>query len=64
MIRSSMRAVPASVNVLADNSLKVHFPEKVWAVAPGQLAVFYIEDRVVGSAFIEGNSVLESGDDT
>jgi len=64
MIRSSMRAVPASVSVLANNRLRVHFPEKVWAVAPGQLAVFYIEDRVVGSAFIEGNSVLESEDDT
>jgi tRNA-specific 2-thiouridylase len=64
MIRSSMRAVPASVSVLAGNRLRVHFPKKVWAVTPGQLAVFYMEDRVVGSAFIEGNSVLESGDDT
>jgi len=64
MIRSSMRAVPASVSVLADNRLRVHFPEKVWAVAPGQLAVFYIEDRVIGSAFIEGNSVLESEGNT
>ncbi len=64
MIRSSMRAVPASVSVLAGNRLRVHFPEKVWAVTPGQLAVFYMEDRAVGSAFIEGSSVLESGDDT
>lgn len=63
-IRSSMRSVSARVFLIGDDRVRVDFPEGVWAVTPGQLAVFYVDDLVAGSAFIEGNSVLESEDDT
>lgn len=54
-IRSSMKAVPAHVRLLERDVLEVAFPNGVWGVAPGQLAVFYDGPTVIGSAFIEGN---------
>ena len=37
---------------LEDGRLLVHFLTEASAVTPGQSAVFYIGDRVVGGAFI------------
>jgi tRNA-specific 2-thiouridylase len=38
---------------LAGNTAQVHFDEPVWGVAPGQFAVFYDGDRVIGGGTIE-----------
>ncbi|MGD9907899.1 MAG: tRNA 2-thiouridine(34) synthase MnmA [Mesotoga sp.] len=63
-IRSSMKPVSAKVTIVSGEKIRVDFQEKVWAVTPGQLAVFYIDDLVVGSAFIEENCILESEGNT
>lgn len=50
-VRSMMQDRPASVEVF-DNSAKVIFDKPQWAPAPGQSAVFYEEDRVMGGGII------------
>ena len=52
-IRYRSRAVVGTVEKLADNRCKVMFSEPVRAAAPGQAAVFYAEDRVLGGGWIE-----------
>jgi tRNA-specific 2-thiouridylase len=44
---------PATVSLNADGSADVIFEKPVWGVAPGQLAVFYDSDRVIGGGTIE-----------
>ena len=51
-IRYRGKPLPGEVNRLDDGRLLVHFREEASAVAPGQSAVFYLGDRLVGGAFI------------
>jgi tRNA-specific 2-thiouridylase len=52
-VRSAGRPVPAKVSPLADGRTRVEFAEPVASVAPGQSAVFYDEETVVGGGVIE-----------
>jgi len=51
-IRSTHDAVDAGIEVLGDDSVIVHFREPVRAIAPGQAAVFYDGDEVLGGGWI------------
>ena len=51
-VRSTMRDEPASVHVTGDGSVRVQYDEPQWAPAPGQSAVFYDGDTVVGGGTI------------
>jgi tRNA-specific 2-thiouridylase len=50
-VRSMMQAMPASVEITGDG-VKVVFDEPQWTSAPGQSAVFYREDAVIGGGVI------------
>lgn len=52
-IRYRARPVPALVTPLAVDRFCVRFDEPVHAIAPGQAAVCYREDRVLGGGWIE-----------
>ena len=53
MIRYHSRPVPCHIEKIEGTALwMVHFHETVQAVTPGQYAVFYVGDRVVGGALI------------
>lgn len=51
-IRYRSKPIPCKVRRLDDGRLLVHFKEDASAVAPGQSAVFYIGQRLVGGSFI------------
>ncbi|MGI8968962.1 MAG: tRNA 2-thiouridine(34) synthase MnmA [Chloroflexota bacterium] len=44
---------PASIQLLDDDTAEIRFDELVWGAAPGQLAVFYDGDRVIGGGTID-----------
>jgi tRNA-uridine 2-sulfurtransferase len=44
---------PGEVQLTADDRARVEFQKPVWGVAPGQLAVFYDGDRVIGGGTID-----------
>jgi len=50
-VRSTMQAMPASLEI-AGKGVKVIFDEPQWASAPGQSAVFYEQDAVIGGGVI------------
>lgn len=52
-VRSMMNDEPASIRVLDDNKAKVVYDEPQWAPAPGQSAVFYDGDAVIGGGIIQ-----------
>lgn len=52
-IRYRSRAVPATVEPLAAGRFRVCFDEPCYGVAPGQAAVCYRADRVLGGGWIE-----------
>ncbi|MBI5057557.1 MAG: tRNA-specific 2-thiouridylase [Nitrospirae bacterium] len=52
-IRSTMKEMPAAINPAGENSVVVEFDEPQWAPAPGQSAVFYEKDVVIGGGLIE-----------
>lgn len=52
-IRSTMRDEPATLHVLDHNRVKVVYDEPQWAPAPGQAAVFYEGDVVIGGGVIQ-----------
>ncbi|MFN3480395.1 MAG: tRNA 2-thiouridine(34) synthase MnmA, partial [Thermodesulfovibrionales bacterium] len=51
-VRSMMRDEPATVTLLNKDSARVTFDEPQWAPAPGQYAVFYDKDTVIGGGII------------
>ena len=52
-IRYRSKSVPCSiVREVDDGRVLVHLHEEVSAVTPGQSAVFYVGNRLVGGAFI------------
>ena len=54
-VRSMMKDEPATISLSPDKeTVKVIFDEPQWAPAPGQSAVFYDEDAVVGGGVIVG----------
>lgn len=52
-VRSTMREVPATIMPENDDSVSVEFDEPQWAPAPGQSAVFYDKDIVIGGGIIQ-----------
>jgi tRNA-specific 2-thiouridylase len=60
-IRSMMKPEPAVIH-LSENvdTVKVIFDEPQWATAPGQSAVFYDEDVVIGGGVIEKIELQEA----
>ncbi len=55
-IRYHHRAVPARVRLLTPGSFRVRFAEPVQAVTPGQAAVCYEGDRVLGGGWIASDT--------
>ncbi len=54
-VRSMMKAEPPTISFNQDRGIvKVIFDEPQWAPAPGQSAVFYEEDTVIGGGIIRG----------
>lgn len=51
-VRSMMKDEPATISVLAGNKVKVVYDAAQWAPAPGQSAVFYDGDVVLGGGII------------
>ena len=52
-IRYRSKSIPCSiVREVEDGRVLVRFDEEVSAVTPGQSAVFYVGNRLVGGAFI------------
>ena len=49
-------AVPATVLARDDGTVRVDFDHPVRSVAPGQAAVFYDGDRLLGGGFIDAAS--------
>ena len=52
-IRYRSKPIPCSVKFLEDNRLLVTFKQPASAITPGQSAVFYDGDRVLGGAIID-----------
>ena len=52
-IRYRSKPIPCRIRPLEDERLLVHFLEDASSITPGQSAVFYIGNRVVGGAFID-----------
>jgi tRNA-specific 2-thiouridylase len=53
-VRYRHRAAPALVEPTGPGTVRVRFARPVRAVTPGQAAVFYDGDRVLGRAWIDG----------
>jgi tRNA-specific 2-thiouridylase len=51
-VRSTMQAEPAEIETSGEFSAKIIFNEPQWAPAPGQSAVFYKGDTVIGGGII------------
>jgi len=51
-IRYRSDPVPAKVELIEDGKIKVKFAESVRAITPGQAAVFYDGDKVIGGGWI------------
>lgn len=52
-IRYRHQESPVSIEVLSDNRARVIFEEPQFGITPGQAAVFYEEDRVIGGGWIQ-----------
>lgn len=58
-IRYRSKAEPAIVEFIDDNLLIIHFKDKVSAVTPGQSAVFYDGNRLLGGGIISDQKLLK-----
>lgn len=58
-IRYRSCPIPCRVQPLSDGRLLVHFLEQASAIAPGQSAVFYEGNRLLGGAFIASQKGLD-----
>ncbi|MBZ0155455.1 MAG: tRNA 2-thiouridine(34) synthase MnmA [Alphaproteobacteria bacterium] len=54
-VRSTMRDEPAVIERIGGDRVRVTFDEPQWAPAPGQSAVFYEGDTVLGGGIIDRN---------
>src|SRR5262249_13682654 len=52
-IRYRTRPTPARVSLLDGGRAQIHFQEPVRAISPGQSAVFYREDMLLGGGIID-----------
>lgn len=60
-LRYRMRAVPGRVHALEGRRVRIQLDTPVFAVTPGQAAVFYDGKRVVGSAWLQGTVSPDEG---
>ncbi len=51
-VRSMMKDEPATLSLMHDGRVRVSYDEPQWAPAPGQSAVFYEGDMVIGGGII------------
>jgi tRNA-uridine 2-sulfurtransferase len=60
-IRSTAQAVPCTITNVCADQLRLIFDEPQSSVAPGQAAVLYSDDMVVGGGWIEaGDNRMDS----
>ncbi|RKY30019.1 MAG: tRNA 2-thiouridine(34) synthase MnmA [Candidatus Omnitrophota bacterium] len=52
-IRYNHKEMPAGISPLGNNKLKAHFRRPQFAITPGQSAVFYDKDTVIGGGIID-----------
>ena len=52
-IRYRHQAVPATIKKLDDSRVKVEFDQSQISIAPGQSAVFYQDDCIIGGGWLE-----------
>ncbi|UCE72592.1 MAG: tRNA 2-thiouridine(34) synthase MnmA [Nitrospiraceae bacterium] len=52
-MRSTMKEEPAMIRPESDGMINVEYDEPQWAPAPGQSAVFYLDDTVLGGGIID-----------
>ncbi len=55
-VRSMMKDEPATLSLMRDGRVRVVYDEPLWAPAPGQSAVFYAGDMVIGGGVISVSS--------
>ena len=53
-IRYRHQEVPAKITIIDNHTVQVDFEEPQDGVTPGQAAVFYDQDRVIGGGWIDG----------
>jgi len=51
-VRSNSDPVPATLDVVGDDRMRVRFEEPIRAVSPGQAAVCYVGERCIGGGWI------------
>ncbi|MCA8974630.1 MAG: tRNA 2-thiouridine(34) synthase MnmA [Planctomycetes bacterium] len=51
-VRARHQSVPATLHVVAGGAVRIEFAAPVEAVSPGQAAVFYRDDQVLGGGFL------------
>lgn len=54
-LRSMTRAVPATLLMRDDGTAEIQLEEAQYGVSPGQAAVCYLEDRMIGGGWISGS---------
>lgn len=52
-IRYRKQAAPSRIEFVNNKRLKVEFVHSEWSIAPGQTAVFYDDNRLLGGGYIE-----------